>query len=309
MKTILLLFTFIFLSLPFYSQVNSAKPESRDKTHSSTGSEEKEGKEKEKIIRWNFGINIGTYFANKYPASFYNGSPGNENTVNYVLSNKYWYDEIKKALRASYKVTVSENGYPADMHYNFVMSGGLFIRYNFNRNWGLCLDVNYTQLKAEDMVQYDIDTVTYLTYRQYVMEPIRGIERRVHLDLLLQRNFWLKSNIYFFLQGGMNLNYTRVTKNSIYIEGAEYSIVNIYASPYIPGVQMVENVVIQGGVGYGFALGGGMGFPLIDQLGIEPGGFINYNNVALLGYPDFKISYGFYVRFLFGNILPRPEAD
>jgi hypothetical protein len=307
MKKFILFFFFVCLVLS-QNLIAQDKTGSGKKTKSSK--EEVDEKEIEnKVIRWNFGINLGVYFANKYPANFYNGSPSNENNVNYVLSNKYWNDEIKQALDADYKVAVSEGGYPTDMHYNFVMSGGLFIRYNLNKNWGVCLDVNYTQLKAEDYLMLDVDTITYLTYRQYVLEPIRGVEQRVHLDLLLQRNFWLKTKIYFFVQGGLNLNYTRVMKSAFYVEGSEYNMVNIYNSSYVPGAYQQEYQVIQGGVGYGFALGGGMGFPLITQLGIEPGGFINFNNVNLPGYADFKLSYGFNVRFLFGNILPREDED
>jgi hypothetical protein len=302
------LFSLILCLVFSQNLISQEKSDSGKKTKSSK--EEVDEKEKEnKVVRWNFGVNIGVYFANKYPANFYNGSPSNENNVNYVLSNKYWNDEIKQTLDAGYKVAVSQNGYPTDMHYNFVMSGGLFIRYNLNKNWGVCLDVNYTQLKAEDYLMLDVDTITYLTYRQYVLEPIRGVEQRVHLDLLLQRNFWLKTKIYFFVQGGLNLNYTRVMKSAFYVEGNEYNMVNIYNSSYMPGAYQQEYQVIQGGVGYGFALGGGMGFPLITQLGIEPGGFINFNNVNLPGYPDFKLSFGFNVRFLFGNILPREDED
>ena len=195
-----ILFSFILCLVYSQNLIAQEKTDKGKKTKSSK--EEVDEKEKEnKVVRWNFGINLGVYFANKYPANFYNGSPSNENNVNYVLSNKYWLDEIKQSLNASYKVAVSQGGYPTDMHYNFVMSGGLFLRYNLNKNWGVCLDVNYTQLKAEDYLMLDVDTLSYLTYRQYVLEPIRGVEQRVHLDLLLQRNFWLKTKIYFFPSG------------------------------------------------------------------------------------------------------------
>jgi hypothetical protein len=308
MKKPLLLF--LILSLVLSQDLSAQDNQDRGKKSKSSKEEIDEKEKENKVIRWNFGLNVGVYFANKYAANFYNGSPFNENNVNWVLSQKYYNDEIKKLLNASYKVAVSEDGYPTNMHYNFVMSGGLFIRYNLNKKWGVCLDVNYTQLKAEDYLMLDVDTLTYLTYRQYVLEPIRGVEQRVHLDLLLQRNFWLKTKIYFFIQGGLNLNYTRVMKSAFYVEGQEFSMIDIYnGAPYQPNSNQQEFQVIQGGVGYGFALGGGMGFPLITQLGIEPGGFVNFNNVNLPGYPDFKLSYGFYVRFLFGNILPREDAD
>ena len=267
-----------------------------------------EEKEKNNITRWNYGINAGVYFANKYPASFYNGSENNDNSLKYIWDNPYWYQEIKQKMGATDTIVIT--GYPGNMHYNVVMSGGVFIRYNLNKNYGFCLDVNYTKLKAEDAITVQVDPMSYLTFPDIRAIPVQGIEQRVHMDLLLQRNFWLKTKIYFFLQGGMNFNFTRVMKSAVFFNGQEYNMVNIYGSNnYVPNTSLQENPVTQGGVGYGFALGGGAGFPLVTQLGIEPGGFINYNKVALPGYPDFKLSYGFYVRFLFGNILPKPEPE
>jgi hypothetical protein len=196
------------------------------------------------------------------------------------------------------------------MNYTFAMMGGLFIRYNFNLNWGVCLDVNYTQLKAEDAVTFQVDPTISLTFEDIRLIPIKGIEERVHLDVMVQHNFRLKSRIYFFLQGGLNLNYVRVRQSSIYVADKEYSLINIYGSQvYVPGLSLQEYTINQGGIGYGFMVAGGIGIPLTDMFGIEPGGFINYNNVNLVGYNQFKPSFGIYLRLLFGNILPRPDPD
>jgi len=139
--------------------------------------------------------------------------------------------------------------------------------------------------------------------------PISGVEERINFDLLWQQNFWLRSKIYLFLQGGLNMNYVRVLKSIIYFD-EEYSLINIYGSQgYQQGTNQQEFPVTQGGFGYGLNLGGGAGIPLVDLFGIEPGGFINYNNVALTGYPDFKLSFGFYLRILFGNIKPHIDDD
>jgi hypothetical protein len=315
MRTHLLIISFLFLLSPSYSQVTSTPPKTQEKIHTSTGLKDNEEKKKDNIIRWNFGINVGVYFANKYPARFYSGIESNENKVSYVLNNKYWYQEIKNDLiianpDISQSDTLFVIGYPTNINYNIVMTGGLFIRYNFSKHFGLCLDVNYTKLKAEDVVIFNIATYDLATNKFIMDIPVQGVEQRVHVDILLQKNFWMKSKIYFLAQGGLNLNYTSVSKNIIYFAPSEYSLVNIYdQNGYVPNTQLQENPVFQGGVGYGLALGGGIGVPLVDQFGIEAGGMLNYNNVNLTDYPDFKISYGFYVRFLFGNILPRPEPD
>jgi hypothetical protein len=127
---------------------------------------------------------------------------------------------------------------------------------------------------------------------------------------MIQRNFRLKSKIYFFIQAGLNLNYASVLKSSIYVVDKEYSLVNIYGSQiFVPGLSLQEYTVNQGGIGYGFMVAGGAGIPLTDMFGIEPGVFVNYNNVALEGYNQFKPSFGIYLRLLFGNILPRPDPE
>jgi hypothetical protein len=311
MKMIKYLLVFFLLSvIPSYNLTAQDKTDHGKKSESRSGNEEIDEKEKEHVVHWNFGINIGGYYANKYPAEFYNGAAYNINNVNYVMSNYYWYQDIKHALGASDTVVVTEDDYPMNMHYKFAMMGGLFIRYNFNFNWGLCLDVNYTQLKAEDAVTFEVDPQSYLTYPDIRYIPIRGVEQRVHLNLMLQRNFRLQSRIYFFVQGGLNLNYVRVLQSSIYVEDREYNLINIYGSQYyVPGLSLQEYTVIQGGVGYGFMAAGGAGIPLTDMFGIEPGVFFNYNNVNLEGYNQFKPSFGINLRLLFGNILPIPDDE
>ncbi|MEI6901082.1 MAG: hypothetical protein WCL00_14495 [Bacteroidota bacterium] len=310
MKQNILISCLFLFSISSIAQNTSSKPKTQDKIHL-TNSKEDEEKEKNNITRWNFGLNAGAYFANKYPAGFYNGSPGNENTVGYVMKTDYWYQQIKQSLGVSQSDNLLILGYPTNMHYNMVMTGGLFIRYNFNRNYGVCIDVNYTKLKATDAVVFGVPpNPEVLTDTTRFIIPIQGTEQRVHFDIMLQRNFWLKSKTYFFIQGGLNLNYTKVLKHVMVVNGTEYNLVNIYGpGGFQAGYSQQEFPVLQGGVGYGFVLGGGVGLPLISQLGIEPGFYTNFNNVNLTNYPDFKFSYGIYVRFLFGNILPKPEED
>ena len=262
-----------------------------------------------KVTRWNLGLNIGMYDANKYPANFYNGSDQNMNKVNYVISNYYWKNDIKRSLGLSTTDSIKVGEFPTNMHYKVVISFGLFARYNLSKYNGICIDANYTQLKAENVVTFLVNPQYNYTFPDIRLIPISGVEQRIHFDLLLQHNFWLRSKIYLFLQGGLNMNYLRVQKSIIYFD-KEYSLINIYGSQgYLQGTVQQENQVVEGGFGYGLNLGGGAGIPLVDKFGIEPGGFINYNNVALIGYTQFKVSFGFYLRILFGNIRPPLDAD
>jgi len=106
------------------------------------------------------------------------------------------------------------------------------------------------------------------------------------------------------------MNYVQVMKSSFYINSQEYNMINLYGSQgYMQGTNQQQYQTTQGGFSFGGALHGGVGIPLAGIFGVEPGGFVDYNKVALSGYSDYKVSFGFYVRILFGNILPRPDPD
>lgn len=272
-------------------------------------SKEKNEDEENKVVRWNFGINVGGYAANKFPAGFYNGSPQNVNSLHYILSNYYWYQEIYHNLKSIDTVMVS--GFPSNMHYSLAMMGGFFLRYNLDRKNSICLDANYCQLKATDAITLEVDPDPYsLKPADIRLCPVQGREYRVNIDLAYQRSFPLKSRISLFVQGGFVMNYTKVQKSIVVIADKEYDMINIYGSQYyIPNSNLQENSIIQGGFGYGLFAGGGADFPLTDMFGIEPGAFVQYYNVNLEGYNKYKPSFGFYIRIMFGNILSSPEPD
>jgi len=255
--------------------------------------------EVDSIPRLDFGVNFGAYFPDRYSANFYNGTPDNENNVNYVMSNYYWYQEIKQALKSSDTVFVS--GYPLDMHYQVAFTGGLFIRFNFNRKNGIFLEANYTQLKTEDALALQVDPASYPTYDDIRLQPIQGKEGRVLLNLGYQRSFPLKSKIYFFLQGGGTMCYTQVQKSFFVVEGREYSMINIYGDlGYIPGGNSQTFNINQNAFGFGTYFGTGAGIPLNERFGIEPGFSIQYYPVNIKNYPRWKPAFSVYLRILLG---------
>ena len=84
------------MSLSSAGQENTSnskhKGQNTSQKHDWKGSDEQE---KDTVVhRVEFGLNFGAYFPNKYSADFYNGTPGNVNNVNYVMSNTYWYRDI-----------------------------------------------------------------------------------------------------------------------------------------------------------------------------------------------------------------------
>ena len=255
--------------------------------------------EVDSIRRWEFGINLGAYFPNKYSANYYSGIPTNENSVAYIFNNTYWYQEIKQSLGSSDTVLIS--GYPTNMHYQVAFTGGIFVRFNFNRKNGIYLEANYTQLNASDVITLEVDPNSFPTYPDIRLIPIIGREGRVLIDLGYQRSFPLKSKIYFFLQGGALMCYTQVIKSFIEIEGIEYNLINIYGNQgYIPNTNSQTYNIHQNAFGFGGYLGGGIGVPLTDMYGLELGGSMQYYPVNLQDYTEWKPSFSVYLRILLG---------
>jgi len=293
---ITLLFMVIHITIIAQDYPASSKKSGKksDKRHNFQEQEEQE--EKDSVRRWDFGLNFGAYFANKYSANFYNGSEYNVNKLTSVMSNESWnknrYDEIKRALGMGTSDEVFIYGYPLNMHYSVAFTGGLFLRFNFDRKNGIFIQANYTQLNAGDIVVLEvIPSITGLPDLRY--QPIIGKEGRVMFDLGYQRSFPLRSKIYFFVQAAGTMCYTQVLKSVFVVEGTEYSIINNLDNT--TGQTYYTN---QNAFGFGGFIGVGAGIPLTEMFGIEPGFFMQYYPVNLSGYPEYKPSFGVYLRIL-----------
>jgi hypothetical protein len=304
LRTILIIFTALFiLSLPVTAQEKMSNSQKKDqnKTQKHGQKDEEEDPNPFPLRRVEFGLNFGAYFANKYSANFYNGSPENVNRLDFLMSNTYTYREIKTAMGLSESdvIEIPPDGYARNMHYNVAFSGGLFMRINLNRKNSFFLQANYTQLRAADVVSIKVNPTSYLTFDNIVLEPVIGKEGRVMIDLGYQRSFPLRSRINLFIQGGFTMCYTQVIK-SIFVAGStEFNLVNIYGDQgYQPGYNNQAFTVNQNAFGFGGYLGVGAGIPLTNMFGIEPGFFAHYYPTNLEGYPDFKPSFGLYLRIL-----------
>lgn len=286
-----------FLPVTVFAQETKEQPSQKKPKRVSKELYKVESEPADSIRRWEFGLNFGAYFPNKYTANFYNGSPGNVNNVNYVMSNTYWYRDIKYALGSADTVLI--DGYPMNMHYQVSFMGGLFLRFHIDRKNSLFLQADYTRMKAADVITLEVDPKTYLALPDIRTEPIIGKEGRVMINLGYQRTFPLPSRLNLFLQAAFTMCYTQVIKSVMVIESTEYSLINIYGNQYyVPNSNIQTQNINQNAFGFGAFLGGGLGIPLTDRFGIEPGFYSQYYPVNLQGYPDFKISWGAYLRLM-----------
>lgn len=247
---------------------------------------------------WVFGLNVGVYYPSKNTAAFYNGSSQNVNSANYVMSNYYWHEAIFQALNANDSIAVY--GLPQNMHYKMAIQPGIYAQYCFSPTLALVVQFNYMQLKANDVIVFEVDPKEYATEPDLRLYPMRGIEERVYADIGLKRSYPQDEKLSYFVTGGLNVNSTKVKKCSFYVEEIEYSMINLYGdNGYVPNSNMQTYSVYQGGIGVGMFAGGGASLTFGDGIVVEPGITAHWLMVKLDHYKDMNPGIGAYVRFMF----------
>jgi hypothetical protein len=246
---------------------------------------------------WAFGLNVGVYYVSKSTSMYYNGSSENENNVDYVMSNYYWYQDIFYDLGANDSISVA--GLPDNTHYKLAMQPGLYAQYCFNKKLSLIIEFNYTRLKVEDVIIFEVDPKSYATEPDLRLYPIHGSEERIYADLGMKHTFPQTDNFSYFAMGGLNVNSTQVRKSSFFVEETEYSMINNIDGGYVPNGNNQTYNVYQGGIGIGIFAGGGASFTFGNGIVLEPGIKVHWLKVKLKRYEDMNPGAGFYIRFLF----------
>jgi len=248
-----------------------------------------------------FGLNFGYYSPSKYTANFYNGSAGNLNNANWVVSNKYLYQQIYDTLLATDTVLLS--GLPSNMHYKISMMPGIYAQYTLNKQYAICISINYMKLVAQDAITFEVDPKTYNTNPDLRMFTIIGQEQRVYIDLGIKRFFKISDKTELFAIGGLNMNDTKVIKSSFFVGKTEYSMINTYGNVnYVPNSNIQSFNITEGGIGFGLYLSGGATFHF-GNITFEPGFNAHYINVHLNGYEKFSPGGGLYIRFILNNLF------
>jgi hypothetical protein len=295
----------LFLTFSLPSSGQKKTPQSNVKEKMKNGKEDPWAdykEEKDSVSRWAYGINFGGYFPNKYAANYYNGSPLNIDSVNYVMSNTYWYRDIILAL-GSPDTLILDNvkSYDTNMHYQVAITAGIFLRFNINRKNGIFLEANYAQLKASSVVTM-LEIKYTAGFENFLQIPIIGKEERAMLSFGYQRSFPMKSKISFFINTGITMCYTHVKKSVMVVEGKEYNLMNEYGNNgYVPNSNSQTFAINQYGIGFGGMIGGGVNLPLNDKFGLEPGVNMQYYPVNLKGYTAFRPNFSVFIRILLGS--------
>jgi hypothetical protein len=279
------------------------------------------------LTGWRFGINIGVYFANKESAGFYNGRPENENNIQWVLDNKYWYEEIRQELNShqilknpddipyewqgEYNIWRAENNvapgdttkwwiYYPDLKYKTPISPGFYLKYNFNNTTGIFIQSNYSKQKTKGIFQMVIDSINYVANPALRAGYIEGVEERVTIDIGISKFYPVAKFLSVQIETGFHMNSTKVKSHNIWIGSRQYTLVNRYGNtPYVPNSGMMPYDVYQGGIGLGIFFTGGIKFTPTPNVSIDPGLTFYYKKVNLTGYEGFSMDFYPFVRLIF----------
>jgi hypothetical protein len=250
-----------------------------------------------------YGAIAGIYVANNSTADFYSGRPGNENYVNYVFDNPYWYEELWKM--DFFKDTAYVLAYPGKMGYAPAFSFGLFVKYDFNCKTGLYAQFYYVKLRSNDIVTVEVDPPIEALYERKIRHcPISGIEERNILDLGISHSIGLNRVSRLALGLGVSMNNTLVKEHSIYISEKQYNLMRIYGNNlYVPNSNQQIFQIRQGGIGFGMFASLGVRLEFSPVVAIEPGASIHFMNVNLESASTLTPQMNFYLKLAFRDLL------
>ena len=256
---------------------------------------------------FDFMLSGGMYFASKYNANYYNGDPKNENNINYLFKNQYWYADINRIAIQNHPFisdSVFLGDLPQDMSYKPSMYISLGAKYKFGKNWGISFSYSFTKLTASD--------VFTLTYKGemgnlrpgYLIEHLIGKENRSFFDLTISYLFHPHPIVKPFLEMGLQFNYVKVTKFYALIENSEFGLLDYYNGvSFIPGVDIQKYNPIFGGPGYGMTAAAGLKLAFSKYISVDPTFYVSASSLGLIGYKNVAFNYGVCVRVVMSDVV------
>jgi hypothetical protein len=220
------------------------------------------------------GLVIGSYFANQYTASMYDGYgfdiDGNKNNWDNSLMNQkinmqyggYGYsgqtDQIAQALNVDYHTwTFSPSDMPTNMRYSPAIMVGLNCIYSVDVKNAILLNVNLANLIANGnfvIITPQPANSTQINDRIKIFS-IRGKEQRMMLQFGYQHLFGESDKINFLLEGGLNATLAKFSSNEILVNTLKIDLISYYNNAFYSSALVYRKPV---GIGMGAFAGMGV---------------------------------------------------
>lgn len=214
------------------------------------------------------GLYVGSYFANKYTATMYNGYgfdlAGKQNSFsNSLMRQKIIFeygggygqhDQIAEVLGVDPGMwTFNESDMPTNMRYTPAIMVGVNLKTAINKKTSVLLNINGAKLNVEGAF-----TITKIRPQNpnpavnsnIVTCPIRGSEQRLCFQLGFQRLLGKDERLNFLVECGLTGTLSKYNQNTIYINTLTIDLTQyLNSSQYISVSQPARRPV-------GFGLGG-----------------------------------------------------
>ncbi|MES2284953.1 MAG: hypothetical protein V4547_04630 [Bacteroidota bacterium] len=218
------------------------------------------------------GLYVGSYFANQYTSSIYDGYgfdiDGNKNNWENSLMNQkinmeyggYGFqgapDLIAQELNLDYHTwTFNASDMPLNMRYTPSFSVGLNCIYSVDVKNAILLNVNLAKLNIGG-------NFTIITPQQSGSSQIndriktfaiKGVEQRMMFQFGYQRILGDNEKVNFFVEGGLHVTVTKFDKNEILINTLKIDLTTYYNSVAYSSALLVKKPIGTGlGVFAGF---------------------------------------------------------
>lgn len=240
-----------------------------------TYEEENESRKDTSGFGFHSGFYVGSYFANKYTASMYDGYgydfDGNRNDfVNSFMFNKIGYeygggngqpDRIAQAVGVqSGEWSFGEEDMPIDLRYSPAFCVGIQSRFSFNKTTAIILNANAVKLSvngAFTIKTINSQQVSGQATTNIKSYSIKGGEQRIILQLGYQKILGdPESKLNLFVEGGLNMTMVKFEKNYIVINSLQIDLTTYY-NQYGNMAYKAKNLT-----GVSFGAFGGVGFNL-----------------------------------------------
>jgi hypothetical protein len=239
-------------------------------------------KHKDKFL---FGFYVGSYFANNYSASTYNGYGfdinGNRNTflnslMYQKIINEYGggygqTDYIAQALGVDpHQWTFTESDMPINMHYSTTILVGFNFKLPMGKKNAIIANVNGTKIGLGG--NFTMTTLTPPTSANPAYNSnlkvftITGREQRLQFELGFQHIFGDNDMLNFFAEGGFVGTLAKFDKNMIYINNLQIDLTTYVNQTAYPSPGPTKNPV---GFGLGAFLGAGLNIDINPKFTVQ----------------------------------------
>lgn len=274
--------------------------------------EEQPAKRKSKFLT---GFYVGSYFANKYSASTYNGYgfdvDGNRNSflnsfMYQKIKNEYGggygqYDYIAEAIGVDQRQwDFTESDMPVNMHYQPAILVGLNFKIPLAKRSAIIFNVNGTKLSVEG-------NFTIITLRppgspnpaintNIKTFAITGKEQRLQFELGYQKIFGGDEKFNFFGEAGFVATLAKYDRNMIYVNNLQIDLTYYVNQAINPAPGPTRKPV---GIGVGAFAGLGANIDINPKVTIQLLYSLSHEKINIGTNPKLKLQNNLGLRFYY----------